>query len=56
MSGCVPNGVCDLGVKLNGVDGLGLMANGGIFRVLGGGNGVEALWELAKLVTVRHPL
>lgn len=47
--------VGDLWVELDSVDRLSVVGNGGVLRVLGGGNGVETLGQLAQLVTVRHP-
>lgn len=45
----------NLGVELNAVDGLGLVGNGGVLGVLGGTDSVEALGQIAELVTVGHP-
>lgn len=42
-------------MELNAVNGLGLVSNGGELRVLSFTNGVEALGQVAKLVTVGHP-
>lgn len=47
--------VCNLWVKLETVDVLALVADGSVFGVGRSGDGVEALWELGQLVTVRHP-
>lgn len=43
-------------MKLDGIDGLFAVADGGVLGVLGGSDGVEAIGELGELVTVRHPL
>ncbi len=56
LLGHVPFGVGDLGVELDGVDGLLAVADGGVLGVLGSGDGVEAIGELGELVTVGHPL
>lgn len=45
----------DLGVELNAVNGVSLVGDGSVLRVLGHANGVEALGQVAELVTVRHP-
>jgi uncharacterized protein YunC (DUF1805 family) len=48
-------GVCDFGVELNAINRLGLVRDTGILGVGGSSDGVEALWQLDKLVTVTHP-
>jgi hypothetical protein len=42
-------------VELNAVDGVALVSDGSELGVLGGSNGVEALGQVAELVTVGHP-
>lgn len=45
----------NLGVELNAIDRLTLVSDGSELRVLGCADSVESLWQIAKLVTVRHP-
>lgn len=46
----------DFGVELDAEDGLRLVGDAGVRRVGGRRDGAEALGELAKLVTVAHPV
>lgn len=45
----------DLGVELDAVDGLSLVCDSGVLRVLSCADGVETFGKVAELVTVRHP-
>lgn len=47
--------VGDFWVELDSVDWLSVVGNGGVLGVLGGGDGVEPLGQLAQLVAVGHP-
>lgn len=42
-------------MELNAIDGLALVSNCGVLGVLGGADSVEALGQVAELVTVGHP-
>ena len=48
-------GVGDLWVELDAVDGLGLVDDTAVRGVVGGGDGLEAVWEAVELVAVGHP-
>lgn len=42
-------------MELNAVNRISLVCNSRVLGVLGSANRVETLWQIAKLITVRHP-
>lgn len=51
----IPNSVSNLWVKLDGVDGFGFVTDGSERGIASCGDSMEPIWELSKLIAVRHP-